>query len=202
MARSGARTWHVVTASPPREVFAVMEQLLGTLPYRFEPVDEHTARIVEVVRNGFFGNWRRVKRSPHWVTVRVHADKDGTAVDVEASSAYAAQTRALQLHQLLQRGISDRRTVYRDRHIPEGPVSLVASWAGTGYGLYLEPRYGAARGQVVHTATEMAATSDLVGQFIKVKTADGAEGYVERDQIVPAPPRATRANPVEVARFG
>ncbi len=65
-----AHTWRFVVAAPPREVFAVMEQMIGTPPYRFEVVGDDAARIVEYQRNSLVGTLaarrrhRPVPRSP------------------------------------------------------------------------------------------------------------------------------------------
>ena len=47
MLAPSAQTWRLLSAAPPREVFAVMEQMIGTTPYRYEVVGESEARIVE-----------------------------------------------------------------------------------------------------------------------------------------------------------
>ena len=60
-------TWRFVTPVPPREVFATMEQLIGTRPYRFEVVGETEARIVEYRRRGLFGQWSRPRLGVRWV---------------------------------------------------------------------------------------------------------------------------------------
>ena len=63
MLAKSAHTWRFLTAAPPREVFSVMEQLLGIPPYRFEVLDDHRARILEYQRRGLFGGWGRVRAS-------------------------------------------------------------------------------------------------------------------------------------------
>ena len=170
-----------------------MEQLCGTPPYRFEPVGAGEARIVEEIRRGVMGGWRPAKRRVRWVTCQVGEEPAGTVVIVEASKGAGAATRAVQLVDLLSRGDQDRRTVYRNRAIPEGPISLVASWAGTPYTLFNKPAFDADRGSEIFTATPIVAIGGSVGSFVKVRLSDGTEGFVERDQIVPAPAVATRA---------
>ena len=200
LAKAG-QTWKFSCPTPPREVFAVMEQMLGVPPYRFEAVDAQAARIVEVSRLGFFGQWKKSVVRPAWVTVTAVEGEDGTEVVVQSSVKPLSATRltrlpgaparALQLVQLLTRGRSDGRTVYRDRRIPVGPITLVASWAGTAYPLYTAPSFDAPRGENIFTATPLGAVEQR-GSFVKVALGDGSTGWVERDQIVPAPARALR----------
>lgn len=208
-----AHTWRFVAASPPREVFAVMEQLIGTAPYRYEVTGEADARIVEHRRRGFFGQWSKPRGRIRWVACRAAGVAEGTRVEVSASSGgglvakamgkadRGPVTRALQLVRLLTQGATDTRTVYRDRRIPPGPVSLVASWAGTGYRLFTEPDYRSARGAEIHTATEVEAVGVDDGPFVNVRLNDGTTGWVERDQVVAAPGVATRQAQSDVARF-
>src|SRR5260370_40449697 len=59
LGRPRAHSWRFVTAAPPREVFAATEQVAGTPPYRFEAMGPDAARLVEVERRGFFGQWRQ-----------------------------------------------------------------------------------------------------------------------------------------------
>ena len=105
------------------------------------------------------------------------------------------------LFRSLTAGANDSRTVYRDRRIPPGPVTLVASWAGTPYRLFLEPRRDATRGREILTATEVVALDEHSGEFVKVRVAGTDEGWLESDQIVPAPAVSTRAAQIETARF-
>ena len=209
LAKAG-QTWTLITPAPPREVFAVMEQMLGVPPYRFEATGEGQARIIEVERNGFFGQWKTAKRQCRWVSVTATVAAEGTKVEIGASRNSfrlsprfnrSAEMRALQLIQLLSRGVSDRRTVYRERRIPAGPVSLVASWAGTPYLLYTKPDWSAPRGEAILTGTEVFATGAEYGPFVQVRVTTGGEGWVERDQIVPAPATATRQAQIETARL-
>jgi len=190
-----------------------MEQMIGTPPYRYEVVGDSEARIVEHRRRGLFGQWGRPKVRIRWVRCRAVTVTEGTWVEVEASSGggliskamgkadRGTTTRALQVIRLLTAGAADSRTVYRDRRIPPGPVTLVASWAGTPYRLFVEPRYDAARGREILTATEVEALAERSGQFVKVRVAGSDEGWVESDQIVPSPAVSTRAAQVETARF-
>ena len=213
-----AETWRLTCPVPPRMVFSAMEQMCGTPPYRFEVVSADTARVVEFERKGFFGQWtplaRRDKegaerkdaagatlwrRPVAWVTARVAERGTATEVVVEASRGTFNRARALQLLSLLERGAVDRRTIYRDRRLPDGPVTLVASWAGMLYHLYLEPRYDAERGAGVHTASRLSAVGNE-GVFVRVRLEDGSEGYIERDQLVAAPAEATRAAQARTAQ--
>jgi hypothetical protein len=201
LARQAYR-WTFLTAAPPREVFAVMEQMLGFLPFRYEVTGESSARIVEFRRKGLVGQWsKRVGWRTRWVTCEATVGPTGTTVVVAASRGRGAVPRALQLVTLLTRGAADHRTVYRVRAIPPGPVSLVASWAGMPYRLYTEPRWDAPRGAPVLTASRIEAMPGGSGPFTKVRLADGGEGFVETDQIVAAPQAATRAAHEEAARF-
>ncbi len=190
-----------------------MEQMIGTPPFRFEVVGESTARIIEYQRNSLVGHWRRVDgsarflgragrpaRNQRWVTCSATVEDTGTVVDLEASKGRGALPRALQLIGVLSRGVDDPRTIYRRRDIPRGPVTLVASWAGMPYRLYSAPRRDAARGTAIYTATRMVALDGGTPEFLKVRLSDGTEGYVERDQVVAAPDRATRQAGVEAAR--
>jgi hypothetical protein len=110
-------------------------------------------------------------------------------------------SRALQLVQLLTRGRDDRRTIYRDRAIPPGPVTLVASWAGMPYRLFTEPDFDAPRDLVIHTATRLTAIV-TTGSFVHVRLLDGRTGWVELDQVVPAPAAATREAQGRTALLG
>jgi hypothetical protein len=197
----GRHRWEFVAAAPPREVFAVMEQMIGTPPYRYEVTGPDSARIVEAQRKGFFGQWSPRVRRPRWVTCSARGVETGTEVILQASTGRGALPRALQLVHLLTQGARDHRTVYRDRHFPPGPVTLVASWAGMPYLLHTEPRHGAQRGEAIHTATPLVALEHS-GAFVKVRTDTGAVGWIERDQLVPAPPVATREAQVVTARHG
>jgi hypothetical protein len=91
--------------------------------------------------------------------------------------------------------------VYRRRAIPDGPVSLVASWAGMPYELFTEPRWDAPRGPRVGTASGVEAIAGGSGPFTKVRLPDGTEGFIETDQIVAAPEASTREAQLEAARF-
>ncbi len=261
-----AHRWTFLTAAPPREVYAVMEQMLGTFPFRFEMTGpacaelakgpaqlmldrtrarlegvtdrahrlglptpgsalalgtmgrvserlgrrapripgEGAAWIVEFRRKGPLGEWSRqaVRLRTRWVTCAAVVTAAGTEVTVAASRGRGPVPRALQLVQLLSRGADDRRTVYRRRDLPPGPVSLVASWAGMPYELYTEPRWDAPRAGSIHTASRVEAIPGGTGPFTRVRLADGTEGYVETDQIVPAPAVASREAQAQTARLG
>lgn len=207
------QTWRFVVPTPPREVFATMEQLIGTMPYRFEVLDKDAAQAIEVSRRGVFGNWVKPRSGVRWVRCTAIRTAQGTEVTVTASAPGGMLlkstgrvdggplARALQLVRMLTAGRGDDRTIYRERFIPPGPVTLVASWAGTPYRLYAEPRYDAGGGPEIHTATELEAVAGGNAAFVKVRLRDGGEGYVERDQIVAATETATREAQTEVARF-
>jgi hypothetical protein len=201
LGRPRAHSWRFVTAAPPREVFAATEQVAGTPPYRFEAMSPDAARLVEVERRGFFGQWRRRVPRPRQVRVVARPVAAGTEVLVESSAGASPTSRALQVVQLLSRGVRDKRTIYRDRTIPPGPVSLVASWAGMPYRLLLEPRVDAPRGEAILTASRLTAVAED-GAFVRVRLASGAEGYVEKDQLVPAPAEATREAQPRTATLG
>jgi hypothetical protein len=189
-----------------------MEQAIGTPPFRFEVSGDDSARIVEFQRNSLVGHWRRVDdhrkvlgrprpaiRSQRWVSCRAMVADAGTLVEVEASEGRGSLPRALQFIGVISRGVSDSRTIYRSRYIPPGPVTLVASWAGMPYRLYEAPRRDAPRSREVLTATRIAAVPGGNAGFVKVRLADGYEGYVERDEIVAATDVATRDAGVEAA---
>ena len=182
-----------------------MEQSIGTPPFRFEVTGDDAARIVEFQRNSMVGHWRRVDdgrrllgrgrsavRNQRWVSCRATVAETGTLVEMEASKGRGALPRALQFIGVVSRGVGDPRTIYRSRYIPPGPVTLVASWAGMPYRLYEAPRRDAPRSREVLTATRMLAVPGGNYTFVKVRLSDGYEGYVERDEIVSAPDRATR----------
>jgi hypothetical protein len=208
-----AHAWRLVVAAPPREVFAVMEQSIGTPPFRFEVTHHDEARVVEFQRNSLVGHWRRVDEgrkvlgrhrpavgSQRWIRCRARVADAGTLVEVEASKGRGTLPRALQLIGVISRGVNDPRTVYRSRHIPPGPVTLVASWAGMPYRLFDAPDRSASRSREVFTASRMDAVPGGNASFVKVRLSDGFEGYIDRDQIVTAPERATRQAGVEAAR--
>jgi hypothetical protein len=195
------QSWRFVAAAPPREVFAVMEQMVGIPPFRYEVSGPDSARAIEVERKGFFGQWSRRVRRPRWVTCTARLVETGTDVAVDASAGRGAVSRALQLVVLLSRGNHDRRTIYRDRHFPNGPVTLVASWAGMQYRMFTEPRFDAPRGEPVLTATRLVSLGHH-GAFVQVRTEKGITGWIERDQLVPAPPVATREAQVTTALYG
>jgi hypothetical protein len=182
-----------------------MEQSIGTPPFRYEVTGDDAARIVEFQRNSLVGSWRRVddgrrllgrwrKAVPNqrWVSCRATVADTGTLLEVEASRGRGALPRALQFIGVVSRGVSDQRTIYRSRHIPPGPVTLVASWSGMPYRLYEAPSREAPRSREVLTATRMVAVPGGNATFVKVRLSDGHEGYVERDEIVSATDRATR----------
>jgi hypothetical protein len=202
-ARKAKQTWRFVTSAPAREVFAVTEQMIGTLPYRFEPAGPDSAIVIEAERRHFlFGQLSPRVRNPRWIRVTAREIEAGIEVVVECTAGKGPRARALQVVQLLSRGVRDRRTIYRDRTIPPGPISLVASWAGMSYELYTEPRYDAPRGEAIHTASKVEAIGSFGATWVKVRTESGAEGYVELDQVVPAPFEASRVAQERTAVLG
>jgi len=168
---------------------------------------------IEHRRRGLFGQWSTPRARIRWVRCRALEGAVGTSVEIEASSGgglvfkamgkadLGPSSRALQLIRLLTSGAGDARTLYRDRRIPPGPVTLVASWAGMPYRLFMEPRHDAPRGREILTATEVEALAERVGSFVKVRVAGADEGWIESDQIVPAPAVSTREAQIETARF-
>lgn len=201
--RKAKHTWRFVCATPVREVFAATEQMVGTPPYRFEPTGVDTATIVEAERRHFlFGQLSPRVRNPRWIKVTAREIEPGTEVIVECTAGKGPKARALQVVVLFSRGNRDRRTIYRERIIPPGPITLVASWAGMEYPLFLEPRYDAARGEPILTASKVTATGSYGTTWVKVRTESGAEGYVERDQVVPAPLEASRVAQPRTAALG
>ncbi len=191
-----------------------MEQMIGPPPYRFEVLGGNSAQVVEFQRNSLVGHWRRVDgtgrflgrerrpaRNQRWVRGTATVEDAGTVIDLEASKGRGALPRALQLIGVLSRGVDDPRTIYRVRHIPPGPVTLVASWAGMPYLLLTTAARDAPRGPAIFTATRMEAVPGGTAEFVRVKLSDGTEGYVERDQVVAAPERATREAGLEAARY-
>jgi hypothetical protein len=202
-ARKAKYTWRFLAAAPVREVFAVTEQMIGIAPYRFEPTGPDSGRAIEAERKHWlFGFFSKKVRNPRWINVEAREIETGTEVVVTATRGKAPKSRGLQVVHLLTRGAHDRRTVYRDRTIPPGPITLVASWAGMAYPIYLEPRYEAPRGEAVHTASRMMAIGMHGSTWVKVRLESGAEGYIERDQVVPAPSEASRAAQVRTAVLG
>ena len=190
-----------------------MEQSIGTPPFRYEVTGDDEARIVEFQRNSLVGHWRRVDDTrkvlgrarpavgnQRWVRCSATGSATGTLVEIEASKGRGTLPRALQLIGVISRGVNDPRTIYRSRHIPPGPVSLVASWAGMPYRLFDAPDRSAGRPREVFTATRMEAVPGGNAGFVKVRLSDGFEAYIERDQIVAAPEVATRQAGVDAAR--
>jgi hypothetical protein len=202
-ARKARYTWRFVCAAPVREVFAISEQMAGIPPYRFEPTGPDSARIVETERKHFlFGQFSKRVPNPRWIDVRAAETEAGTEVVVTAVKGKAPKSRALQIVQLLTRGVHDRRTIYRDRSIPPGPITLVASWAGVEYPVYLEPSYDAPRGEGVHTASRIEAIGMHGTTWVHVRLESGVEGWIERDQVVAAPAEASRGAQVRTSIYG
>lgn len=178
-----------------------MEQLTGAFPYRFEAVGPHEARMVEAERRGFFGQWTKPRGRLGEVRCSAVQEPAATAVVITATPGRATESRALQLVHLLTSGRQDPRTIYRQRLIPAGPVTLVASWAGMPYRMYAEPEYSSPRVGAITTATPMETVDGTPGHWRRIRLQDGTEGFVEQDQLVAAPAVATRRAQAEAAKY-
>ena len=198
-----AQHWTFLAAVPPREVFAVMEQMLGSFPFRFELTGESSARIVEFRRKGLVGQWsKRVAIHTRWVTCEARRTASGTVVTVAASRGRGPVPRALQLVQLLSRGSA--RSAHRlpapgDPRRAGQPGRLLGRDALSASTPSRAGRRRAARR--VLTASGVEAIPGGEGAFTKVRLADGTEGFIETDQIVAAPEASTREAQLEAARF-
>lgn len=185
--------WEAVVFAPPREVFALAEQVTGLPPFSFRVVDGHTAEVVQDLANGFFGQWSKVRYPKNRIRIECEPISAGTRVTISAQGDRSCTMRATNLLRILGRGERDRSTVYRYRAIPPGPCTVVQSWAGTGYPVYSEPDHGAPRGRAVRPASPLVALEQR-GRWVRVRAGEGdevEEGWIEADQLVPdqAPPR-------------
>lgn len=183
--------------APPREVFASAEQVLGLPPFSFRVVDERTAEVVQDIANGLFGQWSRVKHPRNRIRIECDNTDAGTRVTVTAVGDRSATMRATNLIRILGKGETDPHTVYRYRAIPPGNCTIVQSWAGTGYPIYLAPDHTARRGRSVRPASPLVALQQH-GRWVKVRAGAGdeaEEGWIEADQLVPdlVPARAAVA---------
>lgn len=192
LGRSRTNRWVTTVFAPPREVFAVAEQVMALPPFSFRVIDDHTAEVVQELANGFFGQWRTVKRPKTRVRIECHSTPRGTELTMIAQGQRSATIRAVNLLRILTQGERDPACVYRLRTIPPGPCTLVQSWAATEYPLFLAPDHGAARGQPVRVATPLVAL-EQIGRWVHVRSGggdDGQDGWIEADQLVPDQARA------------
>ena len=105
-----AQRWTLLAAVPPREVFAVMEQMLGSFPFRFELTGEAPPGSSSSGARGWSAKWsKRVAIHTRWVTCEARRTESGTVVTVTASRGRGPVPRALQLVQLLSRGNAGSR---------------------------------------------------------------------------------------------
>lgn len=173
--------------APPREVFAISEQVLGLPPFSFRVVDERTAEVVQDIANGMFGQWSKVKYPRNRIKIECDNGDAGTLVTVTSVGDRSTTMRATNLIRILGKGEVDAHTVYRYRAIPPGNCTIVQSWAGTGYPIYLAPDHSARRGRAVRPASPLVALEQH-GRWVKVRAGAGEgaeEGWIEADQLVP-----------------
>ncbi|MGH7643736.1 MAG: hypothetical protein ACRENX_12145 [Candidatus Dormibacteria bacterium] len=186
LGRPRTNRWVTTVYAPPREVFAIAEQVTALPPFSFRIIDDHTAEVAQVLANGFFGQWSKVKRPRTKLRIECQPTKQGTQLTIVAQGQRSATLRALNLLRILTHGERDQATVYRLRAIPPGPCTLVQSWAGTGYPLFSAPDYGAKRTLPVLPASPLAALQQT-GRWVRVRAGVGdqaQEGWIEADQLV------------------
>ena len=196
-----AQHWTFLAAVPPREVFAVIEQMLGSFPFRYELTGESSARIVEFRRKGLVGQWsKRVAIHTRWVTCEARPTASGTVVTVVASRGRGPVPRALQLVSLLSRGSSDPRP------LPAPGDPLRSGQPGRLLGrdairLYTEPRWEAPRGERVLTASGVEAipVGRVPSPGSASPTVPRASSRPTRSSPLPRPPPARPR--LEAARF-
>ncbi len=179
--------WDATVFAPPREIFAVAEQVLGLPPFSFQVIDEHTAEVVQDLANGFFGQWSKVRYPKNRIRIECRSIDSGTRVTVTADGERSATMRASNLLRILGSGERDAATVYRYRSIPVGRCTVVQSWAGTGYPIFMEPDHSAPRGRPVRPASPLVALQQK-GRWVKVRAGDppdSQDGWIEADQLVP-----------------
>lgn len=187
LGRPRTNRWVTTVYAPPREIFATAEQVMALPPFSFRVIDANTAEVAQVLANGFFGQWSKVKHPKTKVRIECQPTARGTELTLVAQGQRSATLRALNLLRILTRGERDNATVYRLRAVPPGPCTIVQSWAGTGYPLFSGPDYGAQRGLPVRPATPLAAL-EQVGRWVRVQAGSGDEvqdGWIEADQLVP-----------------
>lgn len=185
--------------TPAREVFTVAEQVTALPPFSFRQLDDRTAEVAQTLANGLIGGWRPVPKPRNLVRIHCETAERGTRVTITATGPRSASRRGVNLVRILARGETDSHTIYRFRAIPPGPCTLVQSWAGTAYALHEAPDSAAARGMAVLPATPLIALEQR-GHWVRVG-AGGTEGWIEADQLVPAPD-LTRRDGVEVSPMG
>ncbi len=179
--------WEAVVFSPPREVFAIAEQVTALPPFSFRVVDDHTAEVVQDLANGFFGQWSKVRYPKNRIRIECEQIPAGTRVIITAAGERSATMRATNLLRILSLGERDHHTVYRYRGIPPGFCTIVQSWAGTGYPLFQQPDHAAPRGRAVRPASKLVALEQR-GRWVRVRAGEGddtEEGWIEADQLVP-----------------
>ncbi|MGH7758765.1 MAG: hypothetical protein ACREN7_05595, partial [Candidatus Dormibacteria bacterium] len=169
--------WVTTVYAAPREIFAIAEQVTALPPFSFTVVDAETAEVAQVLANGLFGQWSKVKHPKTKLTIHCRPMGQGTEMTITAQGQRSATIRAVNLIRILTRGERDAATVYRHRTVPPGPCTLVQSWAGTRYPLFLGPDFGAGRGRPVLTATPLEAL-DQVGRWVKVRAGSGDDSQV------------------------
>jgi hypothetical protein len=187
LGRPRTNRWVTTVYAPPREIFATAEQVMALPPFSFRVIDANTAEVAQVLANGFFGQWSKVKHPKTKVRIECQPTARGTELTLVAQGQRSATLRALNLLRILTRGERDNATVYRLRAVPPGPCTIVQSWAGTGYPLFSGPDYGAQRGLAVLPATPLSAL-EQVGRWVRVQAGAGDEvqdGWIEADQLVP-----------------
>jgi len=189
LGRPRTNHWEATVFAPPREVFAVAEQVMALPPFSFRVIDEHTAEVAQVLANGLFGQWSKVKRPKTKVRIECRPCAQGSELKMVAQGQRSATIRAVNLLRILTLGERDAATVYRLRTIPPGPCTVVQSWAGTGYPLFLDPDHSAKRGRPVLPASPLVAL-EQVGRWVHVRAGAGEnveDGWLEADQLVPEP---------------
>jgi hypothetical protein len=178
--------WVAIVFAPPREVFAVAEQVLARPPFTFRVVDANTADVVQDIANGFFGQWSKVKNPGNRIRIECEPIEVGTQVTVTAVGVRSARMRAANLLRILGQGETDGASVYRYRTISPGPCTVVQSWAGTGYPVYTSPDHTATRGRAVRPSSKLEALRQQ-GRWVRVRVGEGDEvedGWIEADQLV------------------
>jgi len=186
LGRPHSDRWVATVFAPPREVFAVAEQVLALPPFTFRVVDSNTAEIVQDIANGFFGQWSKVKNPRNRIRIECEPVDAGTQVTVTAVGVRSARMRAANLLRILGQGERDHATVYRYRTISPGPCTVVQSWAGTGYPVFMAPDHTASRGRAVRPSSKLQALRQR-GRWVQVRVGEGddaEDGWIEADQLV------------------
>ncbi len=211
LGRRRSHTWNATVFAPPREIFTVAAEVTALPPFQFQPLDDQTAEVSQTQANSLFGGWRPVAAPRNRVRIHCEPGAQGTRLTVTATGDRAAIRRATNLVRIVTAGEGDRRTIYRLRTIPVGPCTLVQSWAGTSYPVFLAPDPAAPRGAAVRTASLLWALEQR-GPWVRVRIGGrpepgqlpedpGAEGWIEADELVGAPDLTGRAG-VSVSPMG